>query len=165
MIHAWSQLSGEFPEWSVRVVGSDQGGEAKRLDQLIQSLEIKRISISGPVYGANKIEMMSNSGIFALPSQSENFALTVAESLMLGVPVVASQGAPWSGLEAEGCGLWVPFGTEGMTDGLRRLMSLGDEERQLMGARGRTWMKRDFSWQSIAYHIRKSYLEVIKRVQ
>ena len=33
--------------------------------------------------------------------------MVVAEALAHGVPVIASKGTPWSGVEAHGCGLWV----------------------------------------------------------
>ena len=111
---------------------------------------MQRVTIRGPVYGSEKTELMARAGVFALPTLSENFAITVAESLMLEVPVVSSQGAPWSGLETEGCGRWVPIGAPYMAAGLRQIMLSTDAERRDMGARGRAWMLRDFGWDGVA---------------
>ena len=150
LILAWQGLQCDFPDWSVLIVGADEGGEVARLQALIAAMGVQRVVIRGPVYGAEKVALMAGAGLFALPSRSENFALTVAESLMLGVPVIASQGAPWPGLETEKCGLWVPFGAQHMATGLRRLLRLSDDERHNMGQLGRAWMLRDFSWRAVA---------------
>lgn len=157
LILAWSSLEADFPEWSVQIVGPDEGGETERLFTLISKIGVKRVSIHDPVYGAEKSELMAKAGLFALPTHSENFALTVAESLMLGVPVVSSKGAPWSGLETERCGRWVPYGAGPMAEALRGLMELSVLERRAMGERGRNWMLREFNWPIIAERFSQCY--------
>lgn len=162
LILAWQDLQHDFPDWSVLIVGPDEGGEAGRLKALIAETSVERVTIRGPVYGAEKVMLMAGAGLFALPTLSENFAISVAESLMLEVPVVSSHGAPWSGLETEHCGFWVPIGPNHMADGLRRLLSLHDIERRNMGARGRAWMLRDFSWPSVAERLNSCYSTALK---
>lgn len=161
LILAWQQLETDFPDWSLQIIGPDEQGETSRLSALVEETGLARVTLGGPVYDSEKVSIMASAGIFALPTRSENFALTVAESLMLGVPVVSSKGAPWSELETEKCGLWVPFGANAMADGLRRLMLLSDKERQCMGVRGREWMLRDFSWSSVAEQLSQSYVETL----
>lgn len=155
LILAWSKLEADFPEWRVKIVGPDQCGETARLSRLVDELGLARVEFHGPVYENDKIRILAEADIFTLPSRSENFALTVAESLMLGVPVVASKGAPWPGLETEGCGRWIDYGSTPMAEALRELMCLSETQRRDMGARGRCWMIREFTWPSIA---RKSLL-------
>ena len=157
LILAWQKLEPGFPDWSLQIVGPDEKGETARLSALVEETGVARVAFRGPVYGDEKVSIMASAGIFALPTRSENFALTVAESLMLGVPVVSSKGAPWSGLESEGCGVWVPFGADDMAEGLRKLMLLSDEERQSMGSRGREWMLRDFSWPAVRTALTEVY--------
>lgn len=77
--------------------------------------------------------------------------------MILEVPVVSSQGAPWSGLESEDCGRWVAIGAPYMSDALRQMMLLTDAERREMGARGRAWMLRDFSWPSVVGRLQTCY--------
>lgn len=161
LILAWQQLEADFPAWSLEIVGPEENGEKSKLVALVEENGIDRVTFRAPVYGDEKVSLMASVGIFALPTRSENFALTVAESLMLGVPVISTKGAPWSGLETEGCGLWIPFGADAMADGLRQVMSLSDEERQYMGALGREWMLREFSWGSVAEQLRHFYAEAL----
>jgi len=163
LILAWQTLEPNFPEWSLLIAGPEEHGEAQVLSRMIKEAGLKRAEIRGPVYGPDKVALMASAGLFALPSRSENFAVTVAESLMLRVPVVSSQGAPWAGLETVGCGLWVPFGAAAMADALRRLMSLSDDERLEMGSRGRAWMQRDFSLSSVCSRLQECYEETVSR--
>ena len=88
--------------------------------------------------------------LFVLPTLSENFAITVAEALAAGTPVIATKGAPWHGLEREDCGWWIDHGVEPLVAALAKAMTMQREALQAMGAKGRAWMARDFSWDRVA---------------
>jgi len=96
-----------------------------------------------------KLQALTDADLFALPTLNENFAMTVAESLVCGTPVISTKGAPWRELDSRRCGWWIDHGPEAMAAALRGAMSLSDEERRAMGRRGQEWMKEDFSWQVI----------------
>lgn len=150
LIHAWAAIETDFPDWRLRIVGPDEGGHARDLAQLTQALGLARVSIEPPVFGAAKTTLMASADLFALSSDSENFAMTIAESLAVEVPVISTRGAPWQGLVTERCGWWIDHGPDAMASALKHAMSLPDTERRAMGARGRTWMARDFSWDGMA---------------
>ena len=80
------------------IVGPDEQGEAQVLLDMIKEAKLKRVKIQGPVFGDKKIELMGSASIFALPTRSENFAMTVAESLSKSARCII-YGAPWSELE------------------------------------------------------------------
>lgn len=161
LIRAWALLGPEFPEWQLDITGPDEGGELARLKQLVAELGLRSVCFGPPVFGDQKIACMADAEIFALPSLSENFAITVAESLMLEVPVVVSKGAPWSGVEANKCGYWVEIGVEPMAEGLRKLMLASSRERRSMGRNGREWIQREFSWPIIAAGLITAYRRVL----
>ena len=74
----------------------------------------------------------------------------VAEALAAGTPVIATKGAPWHGLEREGCGWWIDHGVEPLVAALAKAMAMRRNALQEMGAKGRAWMARDFSWDRTA---------------
>ena len=150
LIRAWATLEQDFSDWSLEIVGPDERGHAGELRRLADSLGIKRIVIEGPVYGIDKIHRLSASELFVLPTRNDNFAMTVAESLACGTPVISTKGAPWSGLVDNRCGWWIDQDEEAITGALCTAMSLSREERAAMGARGRAWMERDFRWDRVA---------------
>ena len=157
LIEAWSWIEPDFGTWRLEIVGPDQEGYREKLLNLVRHLGLHRVSINSPAFGEEKVAKMCQAGLFVLPSLNENFAMTVAESLACGTPVIATKGAPWVGLETNRCGWWVDHGPEPMAAALRMAMTLSPEERRAMGARGRAWMEREFSWPGIATKIIQVY--------
>jgi glycosyltransferase involved in cell wall biosynthesis len=162
LIRAWALIELTFPEWKLRIVGPDQVGHTAELTQLIQSLKLKNVFIEDAVFGEAKTELMASVDLFVLPSRSENFAMTVAESLALGVPVISTKGAPWAGLETHGCGWWVDHGPEPLAAALYSAMSRPLEGLRGMGLNGRAWMAQDYSWEKVARMTLEAYQWLLK---
>jgi glycosyltransferase involved in cell wall biosynthesis len=150
LLHAWARLEPAYPRWRLRIVGSDELGHAAELAQLARKLKTQRVSIEDPIAGDAKTLAYSTADLFVLTSLNENFAMTVAEALAAGTPVIATKGAPWHGLTREACGWWIDHGVEALVAALTEAMTMGPERLQEMGTRGRKWMARDFSWDRIA---------------
>jgi len=157
LLRAWALIEAGFPAWGLRIVGPSEGGHANELEQQVRELGLSSVSISGPVFGEAKLELLANAQLFTLSTLHENFAMTVAESLACETPVISTKGAPWQGLVDNKCGWWIEHGPEAMAAALREAMSLSPEERRAMGARGRAWMERDFGWQGIATQMAEVY--------
>ena len=146
----WGELEPAFPDWSLRIIGPDENGYAAMLQKRLKGHQLDRFSIESPVFGADKNIAMASADLFVLPSRNENFALTVAESLIMEVPVVSSRNAPWQGLETNHCGLWVDLNPGDFAAAMAYMMNLSDDKRKQMGKNGRDWMLRDFSWSGIS---------------
>ena len=129
----------------------------EELKEIVAERKLPRVSFVGVINGHAKYEFLADADIYVLPSDTENFGVTAAEALASGTPVIASQGTPWQGIEREKCGRWVPIGVEPLVMALDELMSTSDEERVAMGARGREWMGRDFSWKGIGAKMKATY--------
>lgn len=163
LVRAFATLSGAFPDWRLVIAGPDEIGHTAELKQLAASLGLERVAFPGPVYGEEKWLLHGTAAIFALPTLNENFAMSVAEALAAATPVISSKGAPWSGLDENGCGHWVDHGVEPLAASLRALMALTPNERAARGARGRAWMSRDFSWDSLAVRLVEAYADALGR--
>ncbi len=157
LIQAWTSLARERPDWCLRIVGPDDGGHEAKLRALAASLGTPRVTFAGPAYGSRKWAEYRAAALYVLPTHSENFGLTVAEALASGTPAITTKGAPWSGLERERCGLWIDQGVEPLVIALRHATRLGPLELAEQGARGRAWMLRDFSWDTIAEQMANVY--------
>jgi glycosyltransferase involved in cell wall biosynthesis len=163
LLHAWAAVETSFPDWNLRIVGPDEEGYADDLKRLAASLLLKRATIEPPAYEAAKTELMASAALFVLPSKTENFAMTVAESLAVGVPVIAAKGAPWGALVPRGCGWWIDLSVESLRATLEHAMALRDEVRHEMGARGRDWMIDEFSWNRVGDMSLAAYAWLAKR--
>jgi glycosyltransferase involved in cell wall biosynthesis len=157
LLRAWALIEPELPTWRLRIVGPAEVGHDQALAALARALGLQRVSIEGPLYGAEKLRAYRDAELFVLSTRNENFALTVAEALAAEVPVISTRGAPWAGLEPERCGWWIDHGVTPLAAALRHAMTIGSAERRAMGARGRAWMARDFGWDRIAADMLQVY--------
>lgn len=157
LLHAWAKVEPAHPGWRLQIAGPSENGYGAELAALAQGLALARVTFTGPLYGEEKRAAYRAAGVFVLPTLNENFGLVVAEALASGTPVICSKGAPWQGLESERCGWWVDHGPEPLAAALDRAMRLPPAELSEMGGRGRRWMQRDFSWESVASQMSDVY--------
>ena len=150
LLRAWSHIDDSRANWELRIIGPSEGGYLEELKALALQLKLKNVSFEGPIYGEEKQQAYANADLFVLPTLHENFGMVVAEALAQGTPVISTKGAPWEGLIAERCGWWIEHGPDALAAAITDAMALSSEERLRMGARGRDWMRRDFSWDAIA---------------
>ena len=154
LVRAWEKVA--KAGWELVIAGPDRG-MLEELKGIVAARKLSRVSFVGEINGPAKYAFLAGGDIYVLPSDTENFGVTVAEALASGTPVIASQGTPWQGLERERCGRWVPIGVEPLAVALAELMAMSDEERAAMGARGREWIARDFSWKGIGAQMKAAY--------
>jgi glycosyltransferase involved in cell wall biosynthesis len=150
LLHAWSGVEAAHPDWWLKIVGPAEGRHDEELRALARALGLGRFSIEGPIYGDAKAAAYSEADLFVLPTLNENFGISLAEALAAGVPAICTRGAPWAGLEIEGCGWWVEHGVEPLGAALTSAMALPSAVLRRMGAKGRAWMGREFSWDRVA---------------
>jgi glycosyltransferase involved in cell wall biosynthesis len=116
----------------------------------------KQVEFVGEVFEENKDALFAQSDVALVPSYVENFGIVVAESLAHAVPVIASKGTPWMGLETNKCGLWVDNNPESLATAIRKICTLPLPE---LGLRGKEWMERDFSWDKVSGEMLTLYRE------
>jgi len=162
LLYAWKHLQNIFLEWDLVIVGKGDFSYEQYLLKLKIKLNLSRVSFTGVIYGDEKSKAYFNADLFILPSHSENFGIAVAESLAHGCPVVVGKGAPWSQLEEKGCGWWTENDVESLTETLNFSMKKSKAQLEIMGSKGRVWMKKDFEWSLIAKKMDKSYKWLLK---
>ena len=117
----------------------------------------RKAFLTGEVLADAKERVFQNADLCVVPSFTENFAIVVAEALARAVPVIASHGTPWQAVEPHGCGVWIDNSPESLAAAIARLRSGPLRE---MGARGREWMQRDFSWDTIGARMMAVYTDL-----
>jgi len=152
LLRSWAILAPRFPGWELDVAGLDYDspGYLDEMRRLAIRLGLPRVNFIGELTGGRKTEAYRRAAVYVLPTRSENFGITVAESLAAGTPAVVTKGAPWPELEARGAGWWVDQGVEPLAGALADAMSRPLDELAAMGAAGRRWMAEDFHWERIA---------------
>jgi glycosyltransferase involved in cell wall biosynthesis len=160
LLDAWAKAVA--PDWQLLMVGPDEGGYARVVADQIVALGLEnRVKLLGPLYGADKAQVLADGALFVLPSRSENFGLVVAEALMAGVPVITTDATPWLDLNQRGCGWTVAVDVDALADSLREATQLPAERLRAMGQVGRDWMLADFTWEAYGQRMAALYEELI----
>jgi glycosyltransferase involved in cell wall biosynthesis len=74
-----------------RLIIAGHGAEEARLRRYAQALGIApRVCFIGPVFGADKVKLMSGSDVLLLPSYSEGLPYALLEAMAAGLPVIAT---------------------------------------------------------------------------
>ena len=144
----------DFP-WTLTIAGAGDDGYVRSLADRIRTRGLEgSVVLAGEVLDDAKERVFQNADLCVVPSFTENFAIVVAEALARAVPVIASHGTPWQAVEQHGCGMWIDNSPESLAAAIARLRSAPLRE---MGARGRQWMERDFSWDTIGARMMAVY--------
>lgn len=161
LLHAWLQLQPRHPQWRLVIAGRGVAAHVQQVQALAATLGVQRVAFPGPLYGEAKAQAYFGADLFVLPTHSENFGMVVAEALAHGCPAVVSRGAPWPGLEPEGCGWWVDNSVPTLAAALDAAMQLPPEQLAAMGLRGRAWMARDYGWAAIGQKMDAAYRWIV----
>ncbi|MGA7566653.1 MAG: glycosyltransferase [Terriglobales bacterium] len=146
-------------DWHLRIAGAGSPSYVDFLKLKAQQLRVsERVEFLGEVFDEEKEALFAECDVALVPSHVENFAMVVAESLAHAVPVIASKGTPWKGLEMNRCGLWVDNDSESLAAAICAIRAMPLRE---MGQRGRMWMDRDFSWESASVEMLRLYRELV----
>lgn len=162
LLPAWKKLQLRFPDWQLKIVGPDNKGYLREMKRLALTLKLQRIEFAGPLFGTCKTQAYCDADLFVLPTYSENFGMTVAESLAAGTPAIVTSGAPWGGLDENKAGWWIDVGKEPLITCLQSAMAKSSAELDRMGRNGRNWMEKDFSWEHVAQNMKKTYGWLLK---
>ncbi|MEY4198924.1 MAG: hypothetical protein RLZZ265_664, partial [Verrucomicrobiota bacterium] len=155
-IAVWSEL--KPPSWELVIAGDDDGGHAAEVVAAIRAAGLEQsCHLVGPVGDDDKWASYAAADLFVLPSYSENFGLVIAEALGCGVPVITTTATPWTGVESHQCGWCVPPGRDALRPALAQALARTRDELQHMGARGRTWVRAEYSWGQAAEQLGQVY--------
>ena len=91
-IRAVSKLNEGSNKYHLDIYGTGDEFLKKDLNDLVKNLNLgELVSFKGHVDGESKELAIQNSDILLLPSENENFAVAVAESIAFGKPVIVSK--------------------------------------------------------------------------
>ncbi len=158
LLNSWEAVYQDYPDWQLIIAGIDEGGHEAELKRMANDKHLKRIHFVGAVHGAQKQKLYRNADVFILPSHGENFGLVIAEALAQETPVITTTNTPWSGLKTHACGWSIELEQTKLNDTLRHALMQKPAALQIMGKRGRKWVRDDFSAEQVSVKMREIYL-------
>jgi len=117
----------------------------------------------GPLEGQDVLQAYVDADVFALPSYTESFGMTVAEAMACALPVVISdQVNIHAEVSSAGAGLVTRCDADEVARALEALLS-NAERRCTMGEAGRRLVQARYTWPAIVEALTSEYEAVIAR--
>jgi glycosyltransferase involved in cell wall biosynthesis len=148
------------PEARLVIAGNDDEALTPRLQQRAREAGVsERVTFAGAIDAAAKWELLAGAAMVVLPSISENFGNVVLEAMMMETPVVLSDGVGLAeAVRNAGAGIV----TRDFAGAIRTLLA-DDALRAEMGRNGRSLVKSQFTWSSVAARMEEAYCSIASR--
>jgi len=147
LIEAFARTAEMAPQVDLMMAGPDQAGMRAKLESRAERLGIAgRVHWPGMIGGDVKWGALRACDALILPSHQENFAVSVAEALSAGRPVLLSHAVNiWPEIENDGVGIADEDTLEGTVRLLQRWFELTAAEQAAMGGRAKRCFAARFS--------------------
>jgi glycosyltransferase involved in cell wall biosynthesis len=151
LFEAMAPIRQQLTKWILVVAGPAEGSHRHELERLSERLWISDlVRFVGPLFNTEKRDAFAAAELFILPTQSESFAIAVAEALGAAVPVLTTHGAPWNELETRRCGWWTAISVTAIRDALLEATRRHPKELAEMGKRGQALVAEKYTWDQVA---------------
>jgi len=157
LVQAWGRVSPAFPDWHLVIAGPDDGMENWTRNAIGTLGLNSAVTLTGPLYGRDKLAAYAAADVFVLPSFSEGFSMAVLEAMAAGLPVLITPGCNFPEAVEAGAAVCVEPTVDGTEAGLRTLLELSDAERDELGRRARQLIQRCYTWDRVAKKMLELY--------
>ncbi len=162
LISIWDQLKNSH-NWKLEIYGPVSN--TKYLNTIKKRIRLKNleneIKIFQPIFNnEEKKKIFLKSDCFILPSKSENFGISIAESLSYGLPVLTTKDTPWEIINENNAGYVFDFSEKNLIYYIDKYMSLNSSQIEKMSIRARNIIKDKFDEKKIF----KSYVNFYKSI-
>ena len=151
--HLLAQAFSQIEASGARLViaGPDEGAR-----ELIHPYVNERVTLTGYLGPAERLDALAAADLFALPATGEGLSLALLEALASGLPVLVTPGAGIPEIIAAGAGVEVTPDIAALAGALGDLLA-NPARRQAMGAAARQLVAAHYTWPAVAEQLEAVY--------
>ena len=157
LIYAFDALRDELDNAELLIIGAGDKRYEQFLREEVVRLNLHNVRFAGFLTGEEKDKAILSLSYLVVPSDFENFGNIVTETLVRGVPVIASKGMPWQELEEYRCGWWIENDQETINHTLHNAINLPELERLQMGINGKQLIKEKYAVDKLGEKMKQLY--------
>ncbi|MGV0795025.1 glycosyltransferase [Mycolicibacterium sp. XJ1819] len=164
LVPAFDEVRRRIPDAQLVIAGPDNEEYGQQVRGWVAERGLDSAThFVGPLGGPDVVQAYVDADVFALPSYTENFGMTVVEAMACALPVVISdQVNIHSEISSARAGLVTRCDVGEVADGLATLL-LDADRRRAMGDVGRRLAQERYSWPAIVDALTKEYEAVVER--
>ena len=160
LVQAFATLGMELGRVRLVIAGPDDG-YLSNLKSMLRELKMEdRVTLTGALYGVEKLEAYVDADIYVLPSVYEVFGITLLEALMCGTPVIGTDRCGVSAWLDNRGGYVVPYEPEALKHALE-VMLADAELRRRFGEQGRRLVMEQFTWAGAVDKVEGIYRDAV----
>ncbi len=161
LLEVWEELSGQFPQARLVLVGpQDPNEQHPRLTRIAESLPANTTYLG---FRKDAQELLAASDLFVLPSYGEAMPISISEAMMIGCPVVARGVADVPYQIGEGRGFMFAGNGKGpLRDALRQALE-DQKARDACARRAREFALANLTWTAHCDLIRQVVVETYSK--
>ncbi len=162
LIKAFSNISHDFPDALLIIVGPGERSYVNQLKKLSEFLGIRqRVVFIGMLQGEIVKEAYRAAEVFVLPSLQENFGFTIVEALAMACPVILSPSVNLAEeIQQASAGFITELDENSLSSTLRKSLTQSGLLRQ-MGENGKKYVLENFKWDKTILGILGVYTRVL----
>jgi glycosyltransferase involved in cell wall biosynthesis len=164
LISAFDTLRRRVPDAQLLIAGPENDDYGLKVRGWVRKRGLDgAVHFVGPLHGTDVVQAYVDADVFALPSYTENFGMTVVEAMACALPVVVSDQV---NIHAEVTGAGAGFVTRCDADevaGALKALLCDAGRRRAMGDAGRRLVQERYTWPAIVGTLTKEYEAIIDR--
>lgn len=156
-----------IPDVLLVIAGDGEADYERQLRQLVGAMNLDdHVLFAGRLDGQSKWASFAASELFLLPSRQENFAITVAEAMQMGVPVIITDKVnTWPYVKEAGAGrVLSEEQIDSTLPGTIEELLRDDGKRLEMGIQGSGYARERLTWHASAQKLLACYSDVLAGV-
>ncbi len=164
LLQGYSQLLRMRKDVHLVIAGPDNEGYGAHLREWCRTLKVQdSVTLTGMLSEEDKRSAMVDAKLFVLMSYTENFGVSILESLACGTPVLISDRVNiWRQIAEARAGEVVSCKPEAISQMMNQMLNSPELLAQ-MKENGRRLVREQFDWASVARLQEETYLEVLRR--
>lgn len=152
LLQAWALTNPATHNWQLAIAGETKDtAYVQLLTDMVKNLNIgDTVQFIGGQFGQNKQDAFLHADAFTLPSFSEGLPMAVLEAWSYRLPAVITQFCNLPEGFTHNAAIKIETNPDSIAEGFKKLFSMTDEERAVMGNNGFDLVKSKFTWHTIA---------------
>jgi len=158
LVSAFAQIATRYPDAHLLLGGPDYEGYSEALAAEINRQGLsRRITFTGLLSEEDKVAALADADVFVLPSYTEAFGVALLEAMASALPVIVTERAALATIvQSSDAGIVTESSVSSLSAALALLLG-NDELRRQLGARGRSLVEKQFSWNVVAREFAELY--------
>ncbi len=162
LIKAFAGVAKTLEDAHLVIAGPDELGHRRTVERWLKTAGVEsRTTLTGPLYGEEKLRLLADTDLWVLPSYAENFGIAVVEALACGLPVIISDRVGIADEVAKaGAGVVVPCDADALESAMLAVLANASLRRTLC-RNGPSLVRSRYTWDYGARQMIGSYEEIL----